>query len=192
MTCALTRNVLDVLKSWSYVYADLISTVVVQTCWDWADRESWDSWNFKTAILTGLRGPNASLVVLLWLCLDDVLTDFFQHKEVGVLSCFAAMALMCYECFSTKNPDCGRYFRPYSIKSTACKAEETICALQRQDEIPGGEPIDCVYIWSAFGCISNFNGSVSACTLQKKAVLNGIYICMPDVTNCRPELPVIL
>ncbi len=64
----------------------------------------------------------------------------------------AGFALMCYECFSTKNTDCGRYFRPYTVEATACKPSETMCALQRQDEIPGGRLTACTQTWAQKTC----------------------------------------
>lgn len=44
-------------------------------------------------------------------------------------------SLLCYECASSLNSDCGPLFKSHSIKIASCPAEVAVCALQRQRAI---------------------------------------------------------
>ena len=65
------------------------------------------------------------------------------NKTLIFVSCFTipGNALKCYECESTKKPDCGLSFRESSFEPKECPDETTSCALQRQ-KVSGKDFID--------------------------------------------------
>jgi len=95
----------------------------------------------------------------------------------------AASALVCWECDSVKQPDCGRYFRSGNFKPKVCDEDET-CALQRQ-ETPGeifAILRDC-YRPNLIPGLNSTNGCRNFTTVDRAGSYTALY-CFCDTMLC--------